>query len=409
MQNTCDKYHAHTHCWEHAQRGAVLYNGIHTALRTACAPQPEEIPHMAQFPAQTYAARQHKLSALMRKKQRTALCITSDINIRYLTGFLCSFGRVLAVGRDLYLFTDSRYTFDARRTAAGVQVVETTALNIDRDMRSVLADHAVRELAFERDHVSHGEFLAMKKALRGVKLHPESNIVETLRLIKDAHEIRAIRRACRVGDKAFLFIQSVIKPGITERKVAAELNAYLMAQQVDALAFDSIVAAGPRGAFAHARPSDAKIKKGDLVVLDFGVRLDGYNSDMTRTVAAGKPNSELARMYEAVRRAQAAPLALAKPGVAAATLDKAARAELSAMDLEKYFTHGLGHGVGLDVHEIPRVSYASHARLKSGLVFTVEPGVYIDGLGGVRIEDTVAVTPDGIEIITKSTKNLVVL
>jgi Xaa-Pro aminopeptidase len=364
---------------------------------------------MAQFPAAAYTARQRKLRALLRKMNAPAFCVTSGVNILYLTGFSCSFGRVLAAGGKLYLFTDSRYTFDARRTAAVHEVVETDGARIDKHLREVLAAHGARDMAFESNLVSHAEFLAMKKALRGVALRPESNWVESLRIIKDEHEIRAIRRACAVGDKAFRFIQKVIKPGVTERRVAAELNAFLMAQQVDALAFDSIVASGPRGAFAHAHPSDARIRKGDLVTLDFGVRLNGYHSDMTRTVAVGRPRPELARMYEAVRRAQAAPLDIIRPGAAAAALDRAARAQLQLFGLDKFFTHGLGHGVGLDIHEIPRVSSLSDARLKSGLVFTVEPGVYIDGLGGVRIEDTVAVTPDGPDILTRSPKKLIVL
>ena len=356
-----------------------------------------------------YLTRQRRLFAQMRKKDLPAFCVSAGVNIRYLTGFTCSFGRLLAVDGALYLFTDSRYTLDARRSATGVRVVETTGAALDQDMRQELKNYGAGDLAFEPDHMTHAEFLTLKKNLRGMSLMPVSGLIENIRMIKDTHEIAAIRRACRIGDKAFTFIQGVIRPGVTERRVASELNAFLMAQQVDGLAFDSIVAAGPRGAFAHAKPSDAKIKKGDLVVLDFGVQLDGYNSDMTRTVAAGKPGAEQARMYDAVRRAQAAPLKIARPGVSVAALDRAARKELRAFGLESYFTHGLGHGVGLDVHEIPRVSSLSDARLKTGLVFTVEPGVYLDGIGGVRIEDTVAVTPQGIEILTRSPKNLVVL
>ena len=363
---------------------------------------------MAAKTSTRYTARRKKLFALLKKYELESLCVSSAVNIRYLTGFHCSFGRVLACGGRVTLFTDSRYTFAARR-AGGFDVVETNGLHIDRDIKAALRDAGVKRMGVEQDHITHAEYLATRKAMRGVRLEPVAGFVEKLRMVKDADEIQAVRRACRIGDKAFKHICGIIEPGLTERRVAAELNAYMMSQQVDGLAFDSIVASGPRGAFAHAVPSRAKIKKGDLVVLDFGVCLDGYHSDMTRTVAAGKPAAELLRMYEAVQRAQAAALDCVRAGVSVRTPDQAARRELKKFDLEQYFTHGLGHGVGLDVHEIPRLSPVGGERLRAGAVVTVEPGVYVDGLGGVRIEDTVAVTRAGADILTRSSKKLVVL
>lgn len=356
-----------------------------------------------------YRARRGKAFLKMKQAGIEALCVISAVNLRYLTGFVCSFGRLVLIGGRVYLFTDGRYTNDARRSLPGIEIVETDGARMNKDIAALLRTHDARALHFEKDHITHAEFLTMKKAMRGIGLEPLSGVVEDLRLYKDADEIEAVRRACRIGDLAFKHICGVLRPGMTERAAAASLNAFMMSRQVDGLAFDSIVAAGPRGAFAHAHPSHEKIKKGDLVVLDFGVCLDGYHSDMTRTAAIGQPSSDLRRMYEAVRAAQSAALDGVRAGASVRTLDQAARRVLRAQGLERYFNHGLGHGVGLEIHEAPRLSSVSDDRLRRGSVVTIEPGVYIDGLGGVRIEDTVAITPQGVSVLTRSTKKLVIL
>ena len=338
-----------------------------------------------------------------------AFLVTSLVNVRYLGGFKCSYGRMLFAGGQGYLLLDSRYTAAARRAAAGVEVVEITASTIDDKVREILQSHKLRRLAFEKSAVTHAEFLDLRAKLRGITLLPSEGLVEDLRIIKHEKEVAAIHRACRLGDRAFKHILGVIRPGITERQVSAALDSFMMSLEVDGLAFESIVASGPRGAFPHAVPSSRKIQNGDLVTLDFGVCLDGYNSDMTRTVAAGKPGGRTVQLYRAVQRAQAEALAAARPGMRASDLDAVARAALDKDGFGKYFTHGLGHGVGLEVHEAPRIGAFSKAVLKKGMIITVEPGVYVEGLTGARIEDTAVVTADGAQALTHSPKKLITL
>lgn len=365
---------------------------------------------MSKIPAENYIKRQKALLRAMASKDVDAFCVSSLFNVRWLTGFKCSYGRVLAAGKNFYLLTDARYTADARRAAAGAEVVEITANLMDSKVKEILRSHGVKRLSVERDIIVLGEYQALKDELaRDMKIESRSGLVENLRIVKDEHEIEAIHRACRTADKAFSHALTKIRAGVTEKFIASEMDGFMIGQQVDGLAFETIVAAGPRGAFPHAQPTGRKLRNGDLVVLDFGVCLDGYNSDTTRTVAVGRPRPELEKMYRAVHAAQAAAREAARAGMTCRALDAVARKALAGFGLAKHFTHGLGHGVGLEIHELPRVSSVSDAVLKRNMIFTIEPGVYVEGVGGVRIEDTVALTADGLKVLTHSPKKLIVV
>jgi len=340
-----------------------------------------------------------------------ALFVTRLVNIRYLTGFTGSAG-LLLVGPDEVLFvSDGRYRDQAadQLAAAGVPArIEISGTEQKRIVHDVAKAAGYGRVGLE----AHGVTWSQQRAFAsewfpGAELVATEGLVEELRRVKDGGEVARIRAACHIADTAFANVRSRLVERPTEIDFALDLEFEMRRLGAAAMSFEPIVAAGPNGAKPHARPSDRRIEPGELLVLDFGCMVDGYCSDMTRTVSVGDPGPEARRMYETVLESQRAGREAVREGVDCAAVDKACRDVIAEAGWADAFLHGTGHGVGLEIHEDPRVAATGKGSLATGYVVTVEPGVYLTGIGGVRIEDTVVVTPDGCEILTASPKDLV--
>ncbi|HEX8582614.1 MAG TPA: Xaa-Pro peptidase family protein [Acidimicrobiales bacterium] len=336
-----------------------------------------------------------------------ALLVTNLTNVRYLTGFTGSAGLLLVLPDELVFTSDGRYRDQSAEqlAAAGVEArIEISAT----DQKGVLSAAAkgVRRLGLEAGHVTWAQQRAMAAEwFADAELVPTEGVVEDLRLVKDDGEVARIAEAARIADAALAAVRGRLLDGPTEEELGLELDTEMRHLGADGVSFETIVAAGPNGAKPHARPSGRRIADGDLVVLDFGALVDGYHSDMTRTFTVGDVGGTAARMLEVVAASQAAGVAAVRAGAAAADVDGACREVIAEAGWADAFLHGTGHGVGLDIHEAPRVSGASAATLAAGHVVTVEPGVYLPEVGGVRIEDTVAVTADGCRTLTLAPKS----
>ncbi len=334
-----------------------------------------------------------------------ALLVTHLPNIRYLCGFSGSAAvLLLPASGQATLITDGRYTQQARAEAKAARVVITKS--------TLFADAAKlvrgRALAIEAEHVTVHAARALQKLLpNAVRLKPTGNLVERRRMIKDAAELRALRTAVRLGSSVFGFALAALKVGVRENNVAGALEFAARGAGADGMSFETIVAAGKRSALPHGRASAARLPRRGFVVLDYGVILGGYCSDMTRTVHLGKPDAWARGVYEAVLEAQLAGIAAARPGVTAGQVDAAARKVLTGAGFGRFFTHSTGHGVGLEIHEAPRLAKGQEQVLTPGMVITIEPGAYVPGRGGVRIEDMVAVTDRGCDVLTPTTKELI--
>jgi Xaa-Pro aminopeptidase len=267
-----------------------------------------------------------------------------------------------------------------------------------------------RRLGIESEHLTVAERTQVASLLRsGFRLRQTRGLVEWARIVKDADEITLIRAAVTLGARLFERALEVIRPGVRESEVAAEMEYFARQAGAAEMSFPTIIAAGKRSALPHGRASSAAIPSRGFVVCDFGVILAGYCSDRTRTVHVGRPSAEASRMYEAVREAQEAAIAAVKAGVAVSEVDRTARNVLQAKGLGRRFTHSTGHGVGLEIHEAPRIAAGQTQILRSGMVITIEPGVYVAGSGGVRIEDMVVVTERGCEVLTPTSKELITI
>lgn len=335
-----------------------------------------------------------------------ALVVSNLTNIRYLTGFTGSSAMVLVGSERTVFVTDGRYRTQCEQElgAAGVDV----EVMISTDSPEVpLAEAAagIPRLGLEADDVSWSAQRRWGTELHQGDLVPTTGAVERLRLVKDRGEAMRIRSACAIADAALGDCRAMLAEEPTERAFALVLEATMLSMGAEDLSFDTIVASGPNGAKPHHHPSERVIRSGDLVVIDFGALVDGYHSDMTRTVVVGDPGSEAADMLEVVLVAQAAGVEAVRAGVEASAIDAVCRGIITDAGMGDAFVHGTGHGVGLDIHEDPRVSSRSTATLAAGHVVTVEPGVYLDGIGGVRIEDTVLVTDEGCDRLTLAPKS----
>ncbi len=356
-----------------------------------------------------HKTRQKRLWKQLDDRKLSAFLITNLVNIRYLTGFHCSHGYLLFTCGKSYFLTDARYTGDARTSAKANEIIEIKAAGAFRGIAEILKDHNVNHLAFEVETMTVDEFENLRKSLKKTKQIPQKQLVEQVRLIKDETEIECIRHSSRIMDTAFRKLLDYIEPGVTEAAIKARLEIELIGSKVDGISFDTIVASGPRAAFAHGKPSEKKIAKGDFVVIDFGVCTNGYHSDMTRTVFVGVPTTEDRRRYSAVLEAQNEAKGTALRGVTASKPDRKAREILAKFGLDIFFTHGLGHGVGLDIHERPRLSPMGNDILRPGMVFTIEPGIYIENWGGIRIEDTFVLTKEGPVALNRSPHSLILI
>jgi Xaa-Pro aminopeptidase len=308
------------------------------------------------------------------------------------------------------LATDSRYEQTARTACADCELL------VDREVVGQLGRLAARRgalrVAYESHRLTVEAFLELRDVLDGtapVELVRGGRLVERLRERKDPGEVAAVRAACAAADAALSDVLALLRPGLTERAIADELEARMRRHGAQALGFDSIVAGGPNSAVPHHSPTDRPVAPGELLKLDFGAMVDGYRSDMTRTVVLGEPVDWKREIYELVEAAQQAAVEAVAPGVATTDVDLAARRVIESAGLGDAFVHGVGHGVGLDIHEAPALDAASTDVLQAGMVVTAEPGVYLAGRGGVRIEDTLLVTGDGAERLTLAPRTLLAL
>lgn len=336
-----------------------------------------------------------------------ALLVTKSANVAYFSGFRGD-STALFIGKNFRkLITDGRYTAQAQRQAKNFALVEQTE-GLYKKIVAEIKSSGCKKIGVEGLVMTVAEFNYLKKELPNVEL--KSIELDTLRQVKDAAEIYQIRKACEIADEAFKKILPVIKPGVREFEVAAELEYFMRRLGSEEMAFTTIVASGWRGSFPHGSASDKKICAGELVTMDFGATFNGYRSDMTRTVAVGKISDDLRKMYNTVLDAQLYGLEIITAGKSGKDIDAAVRERLTNSGYGDYFVHGLGHGVGIEIHEEPRLSKLSKCEsLLPDMIVTDEPGVYIENLGGVRIEDTVLVTSGRAQALTRSPKNLIEL
>ncbi|HSI30076.1 MAG TPA: Xaa-Pro peptidase family protein [Miltoncostaeaceae bacterium] len=351
-------------------------------------------------------ARQDAVMEALAERGLGALIVTDLANVRYLTGYVGSNGIALVGPRGRKLVTDSRYAVAAREQARGVEVVigrRDLLGDVAAALPSVAGEGPTGVEAESLTLARHARLTAM---LEGVVLEPTTGLVETLREVKDPGELEAMREAAAVVDRALAAVLARGIVGRTEREVAFALHAAMLEEGAERPSFDTIVAAGPRGARPHAVPGPEPIPADALVVIDLGAVVDGYCSDMTRTVATGPLPDRLAEIYAVCLRAQEAAVAAARGGMGAAELDAVARAVIADAGYADAFGHGLGHGVGLAIHEAPGVRPESGASLRAGMAVTIEPGIYLEGEGGVRIEDLVVLGDEGCEVLSGAPKEL---
>ncbi len=352
-----------------------------------------------------YEARQSRLRSILEAQNLTSLVVTKSLNIYYLTGFLGSAGVAVLVADDGYLWVDPRYTLAARATAWGVRVVEERGPLLKAVARWLNKTRPGR-VGFEDSSLTFKDFQELSNWCHGkARLEPAGEIVEGLRMVKDPSEVEHIRQACSLTAETFEEILPCVRPGVRESDLAAEIEYRMRQKGAEGVAFETIVASGPRAAFPHANASSKRLQKSELVIFDLGAILAGYAADMTRTLYLGQPSSRVRSLYNAVREAQQSAIEALRAGNKAQEADAAARRVLGRRGLAKFFTHSTGHGVGLEIHEKPRLGRGEKTRLESGCVVTAEPGIYLEGWGGIRIEDTVLVGPNGPELLTLAPKD----
>jgi Xaa-Pro aminopeptidase len=338
-----------------------------------------------------------------------ALLVFTPENRRYLSGFTGSSGYLVITREEAVLFTDFRYMEQAGKQAPDFRIVKHGSKPFD-DIVTFVHKLGVQSLGFEQDHVTYATYKRVLDLLEHVQFVPTSGLVEHLRRFKDPSEIEIIREAAKIADATFSHILHFLRPGVTEREIALEMEIFMRKNGATGSSFDTIVASGVRSSLPHGVASDKVLEKGDFVTLDFGAYYKGYCSDLTRTVSLGRPRDErLKEIYEIVLESQKHALAHIKPGMSGKEADALSRDLIEAKGYGDHFGHSLGHGIGLAVHEEPRLSKLSEDQLEPGMVVTVEPGIYIPNVGGVRIEDDVVITENGIELLTHSPKELLIL
>jgi Xaa-Pro aminopeptidase len=349
--------------------------------------------------------RQERLRQLLERRKLPLLVVSNPVNIFYLTGFRGSAGVAILGPSAALLWVDPRYTQQAREQARGVEVVEERGSLLKAAGRW-LGKRGVKKAGYEDGHLTCAGLRELAGQTPGtVRLTPAGELVEELRYVKDPEEIECIRNAGRLTAAVLAEVIKQVRPGVRESDLAAEIECRLRRRGADGAAFETIVASGPRAAWPHARASAKLLKKSELVIFDLGAILRGYAADMTRTFYLGNPSRRVRSLYSAVLEAQQRAVRSLGAGKRARDVDAAARRALAARGLDGWFTHSTGHGVGLEIHEKPRLARGERQRLEAGCVVTVEPGVYLEGLGGIRIEDTVLVRRGGGEILTPAPKD----
>lgn len=363
-----------------------------------------------------YYQRLKALQEVLKKSGCEGFILEEGVNLYYLTGQNLSSGKLLIHPKGAFLLVDGRYYSLCQKTSPFPVILEKTPYALFE----LLASDEFREvesLGFDSSHTSYNKFLEWKKGItllneqkrenNPLSLEPLDNPLMPLRIIKEPEEIDKLRQAAILGSEGYDYARSLLKEGILEQEVAMELEIFWKRCGAKGVAFDPIIAFGPNSAIPHYRAGNNRLQKGQTVLIDIGVNLDQYHSDMTRVLFFGDPDPKLVEIYEVVRRAQERALKRCHPGTLIGDLDKEAREEIANAGYGEYFTHSLGHGVGLEIHETPFLrSKAVDQRLEAGMVITIEPGIYLPGFGGVRIEDTVVITKDSHENLTNRPKNL---
>ncbi|MBI3950461.1 MAG: aminopeptidase P family protein [Acidobacteria bacterium] len=354
-----------------------------------------------------FGERQMKLRHRLREQNLDGLLVTHIPNIRYVTGFTGSTAMLLITDLEALFVTDSRYVVQASQQVTGrVVKVEESYL---KTAGEAIQEAKLRRVGFESAHMTHQQLNALFQHVSGnVVFVPTGEVVETLRQVKEPEEAEAIRQAVQLTSEVFEEFIEEIKPGVRERDLALELEYRLRQRGAEKLSFDTIIASGHRSALPHGIASDKRIDQG-FVVCDFGIVLDGYCSDMTRTVYLGNPDSRAREIYDTVLSAQLNCEEHMRAGMENRAMDALTRDVITARGYGDQYGHGTGHGVGLEVHESPRISKTANGTVPAGAVVTVEPGIYVPDWGGVRIEDIVVVTETGCEVLTPTPKELMVL
>ncbi|MBI4284705.1 MAG: aminopeptidase P family protein [Chloroflexi bacterium] len=340
-------------------------------------------------------------------KEIDGIFISQPENRRYLSGFTGSAGYLLITPQDAILATDFRYIEQSKQQAPDFAVFRVTS-DVAEWFPKLLAGVTVSQLGFEASDITFATYRQLTEALaKGkstVKLVPTEGIVETIRAVKEPEEIDLITQAVRISDRAIEYISDRIRPGMTEIAVAWEIEKFMREQGSESVPFEIIVASGPNAALPHARPSSREIKAGEPIVIDIGARCGGYSSDLSRTLCPGTPADTFRKVYDTVLGAQLAAIAIIREGMTGEEADRLARTVIEEAGYGEAFGHSLGHGVGLATHEAPRLGPKSTTHLATGMVFTVEPGIYLPGWGGVRIEDVVLLEKDRAKVISKAKK-----
>ena len=341
----------------------------------------------------------------MEERRLPSLLVTNLTNIAYLTGFRGTAGVALFTSREKILWVDPRYTLQAQEEARGVEVIEERK-GLHKAVAAWLNSYKVRQVGYEEAHLTCADFSRLQQGPgRRIKFLPLAGLVERFRAVKDEQEVAMIRGAGRITVEVFEKLLGEVRPGVSEAELGAEIEYWMRKKGAEGVAFETIVASGARAALPHARASRKVLRENELVIFDLGAILGDYVADMSRTVYLGEPSRRVRSLYNAVVEAQEKAVRSALPGVRAAEVDAVARRSLAGHGLAQWFTHSTGHGVGLETHELPRLARGEKARLQAGHVVTVEPGVYLEGWGGIRVEDTILVGPAGPEVLTPAPKD----
>jgi len=341
-----------------------------------------------------------KVQRQLAKLSVDGLLVTDPYNISYLAEYKCRDAYLIVTAKKALYLTDGRYTQEMKKNLPGFSVIDFKP-SLLTALARLCRSHRIARLGFEEQQVTFSFYKKTADAVPAA-LVPVSGVVEALRRFKDAGEIAKIRRATQIAMQACCYIKDFLRPGIREIEVAAELERFIRFEGASSASFDIIVASGPNSSMPHYQTSERKLQAAEPVLIDMGVEFQGYKSDLTRVFFVGKINTLVARVYAIVRSAQAAALAAVKPGVSISSIDRAAREYISARGYGRHFVHSLGHGVGLQVHEAPFISSKVEQVVRPGEVFTIEPGIYIPGRFGIRIEDMVLVTNKGCEVFSGS-------
>lgn len=349
----------------------------------------------------------NKLRNALKQYDLDAILITSPINRRYITGFTGTSGAAIVSMEHTIFITDFRYTEQAGAQAEGFEIIEHRQ-PIELEIRDQLKRLNAGRLGFEENYVTYGKYKQYEDTFDS-EMVPVKDMIEKIRLIKTEEELSILKQAAKITDDAFWHIQDYIKPGVTEMEISNELEFFMRRQGATSSSFDTIVASGVRSAMPHGVASEKKIQSGELVTLDYGALYHGYCSDTTRTVAVGEISDELKNIYDIVLEANKRGIEGIKPGMTGKEADALTRDYITEKGYGSYFGHSTGHGIGLEVHEGPTLSKRSEQELAPGMVATVEPGIYLAGVGGCRIEDDIVITENGNERLTFANKELIQL